>query len=136
MAREDITKDDRSLSDLVKSFYQNKSELDSYKKICEAENNAIKTKMREMNSDSYDVEDLTAKLTYKDKSTFNEAKLLATVKALNLDVVRTREYVDMDLLKNVLYSDSLSKEDKQKLIACKEPKTEIALKITRKKEKK
>lgn len=135
MARVDITQDNRSLDDLIVSFYQNKSELDSYKKICEDENTKIKTKMTEISTDTYEVNGIVAKISYKDKSTFNDAKLLATVKELGLDVVRTREYVDMDLLENVLYSDSVSKEDKQKLLACKESKIEKALKVTRKKEK-
>ena len=136
MARVDITQDNRSLGDLIKSYYQNKTELDSYKKICEDENTKIKTEMTKISTDTYEVDDIVAKISYKDKSTFNEAKLLATVKQLGLDVVRTSEYVDMDLLEKVLYSDSVSKEDKQKLLDCKESKIEKALKVTRKKEKK
>lgn len=136
MARVNVIADDRPLTELIQSFYQNKSELDGYKKICEDENAKIKAKMTEINADSYETDGLIAKLTYKDKSTFNEIKLLATIKSLGLDVIKTKEYVDMDSLEKVLYSGTLTAEAKQKLLDCKEPKTEISLKVTRKKEKK
>ena len=133
--RENLNTEARSLDSLVKSFYENKTELDSYKKICDEENSQIKAKMAEMEQDVYEVDGLTAKLTYKDKSSFNEVKLLAVAKELGLDVIRTREYVDMDLLEKLLYSDDLSKDAKAKLNACVEPKTEVSLRVTRKKEK-
>ena len=124
---------EQTLEELVKSYYTNKLELDSYDKICKDENNKIKAKMSEMDTDTFEVDDLTAKIVVQHRDSFNEEKLLAVARALNLNVIKTREYVDMDALESVLYAGTLSKNDLAKLNDCKESKEVQTLKVTRKK---
>jgi len=131
--RKALDTDERTLDDLVKSYYQNKLELDSYDKICKDENAKIKAKMKEANTDSYEVDGLSVKIVDQDRSSFNEEKLLSVAKSLNLDIIKTREYVDMEALESLIYNNALSKDDMRKLNDCKEEKKISTLRIVRKK---
>lgn len=131
--RKALNTDERTLDELVKSYYQNKLDLDSYDKICKDENAKIKAKMSEIDSSDYEVDGLVVKIIDQDRSSFNEEKLLSVAKSLNLDIIKTREYVDMDALESLIYNGKLSKEDMLKLNECKEEKIVKTLKVTRKK---
>ncbi len=134
MARKTLVVDERTLDELIKSYYLNKAELDGYDKICKEENAKIKSKMDEIKQDTYAVDDLTAKITIQRRESFNEAKLLEVVKKHNIDCIRTKEYVDMDALESVIFSGVISKEALLELNSCKEVKEVQTLKITKKKE--
>ena len=126
---------ERTLGELIQSYYLNKSELDGYDKICKDENAQIKSKMNEIEAETYSIDDLTAKIVTQRRESFNETKLMMVVKQLGLDVIRTKEYVDMDLLENAIYSGTISKDDLFRLNECKEVKEVQTLKIIKKKEK-
>ena len=135
MARVNINEDTRSLDDLIVSYYQNKSELDGYKKICDAENSSIKSKMLELKEDSHTSDGITAKIVIQKKESFNEAKLLAVAKQFNLDVIKTKEYVDMDALESLMFSNNVPTDAMVKLSDCKEVTEVTTLRISRAKEK-
>lgn len=134
MARKTLVVDERTLDELIKSYYLNKAELDGYDKICKEENAKIKSKMDKIKQDTYAVDDLTAKITIQRRESFNEAKLLEVVKKHDIDCIRIKEYVDMDALESVIFSGAISKEALLELNSCKEVKEVQTLKITKKKE--
>ena len=134
MARKELgAEPEKSLDELVKSYYTNKLELDDYKKLCDKENAQIKSKMDEMKRETFEVDDLTAKITVRKTESFNEEKLLDVVKKYHINCVRTREYVDMDALESEIYTGEVPKDVLLELNACKEIKETKALTITRKK---
>lgn len=127
----------RQLSDLIPSYYQNKSELDSYKKIVDNENELIKSQMQELSTKNYTVNGLTAKISTQRRESFNEEKLLNVLKSINIDgIVKTKEYVDMDALEDAIYSNKIPKDDLLRLNACKDVKEVQILKVTKEKENK
>ena len=125
----------RDLSDLARSYIENKSELDSYEKICDSENAAIKQKMKEQGIDEFTVGDKKIRKIVTKSYNVNEVKLLQVVKELGLDCVRTKEYVDTEALEDILYRlDPVEAAGvAQKLDQCKTPKEVVQLRILKNK---
>lgn len=124
----------RTLDELIPAYAQNKNELDSYKKICESENSQIKEKMVEIGQDEYSAGGYKAKRIVSERVSMNEDKLLAVMKKHYLvQVIKTREYVDMDALENYLYH--IDEEDNKELLAeidkCREVKEVVQLRISK-----
>lgn len=135
----DVDKE-RTLDELIPDYAQNKLELDSYKKICESENNAIKEKLVELGQDEYSTGGYKAKRTVVEKVSMNEDKLLATMKKHYIvEVIKTREYVDMDALENYLYHVDEEDPHTQDLLAdidkCREIKNVVQLRVSKERSK-
>ena len=66
----------------------------------------------------------------------NEEKLLTLLKEKGYEtVIRTKEYVDMDLLEDALYHDRIDKDTVVEMDKCRESKEIVQLRISKKKEK-
>lgn len=132
------TQEISTLDELISRYAMNKRELDSYKKICDTENAQIKDQMYELGIDSYSTKDgYTAKYIVSEKASFNEDKLLAVVKKYGItDVVKTREYVDMDALENYLYhldeEDMTVKPVFEDIDSCRDVKQIVSLRVSKK----
>ena len=100
------------LSELIPKYAVNKAILDDYTKICNNEKDSIKNFMAILKVEEYTVNGYTAKISNQLRQTMNEDKLLLKVKELNRpDLVKTKEYVDSDLLEKAIYQGELSAED-------------------------
>lgn len=125
-----------SLDTLIPQYAENKSMLDDYKKICDDENKQIKELMEE---GSYEAGGWKATKTISTRETMNEEKLLAVAKKNGYylsDIIKTKEYVDMDKLEALLYKGNISKEVLMEIDKCRESKEVVTLRISRVKEKK
>lgn len=122
------------LNSIIECFYKDKQIADKYKKSAEEYNKEIKDIMADIKIDEFETDNgLIAKLTHKQLESFNEEKLLAKIKELNIPgIIKTREYVDMEALENAIYNENI---DASELSTCREVKETIALKVTKKKEK-
>lgn len=123
------------LKELVRLFYEDKQQLDSYKKSTEEYNEKIKESMYTLNIDEFSDDDtgLIAKIGIQNRESFNENKLIEKLKSLNIEgVIKTKEYVDMDALENAIYNELL---DASELLPCKEVKVVKTLKVSKKKGK-
>ena len=110
-----------TLNELIPRYAQNKIELDSYKKICDDESKQIKDIMQSEDLTEYDCGTHTAKITIQHRQTMNEDKLLQTVKELGRnDLIRTKEYVDMDLLEKAMYNSEIQAQDIEPCMVTKE----------------
>ena len=126
-----------TLEELIPNYYTNKIELDSYKKICDVTNAKIKDLMLEAGEDEHDVGDLNAKRIVVEKETINEEKLLYILYKYNIpNVIKTKEYVDMDALESYLYNNEVSTEFITDLAKCKSKTEIVQLRVTKKKSKK
>lgn len=120
------------LNELLPKYSMNKIELDSYKKICDRDNTLIKELMKEEDIENYDCGTHTAKISVQQRQSMNEDKLLDTIKSLNrLDLIKTKEYVDMDLLEKAMYNNEIQPTEIQSCMITKEVRT---LKVMRNKE--
>lgn len=130
--------DEQRLGGLVERYALNKSELDSYKKICDQENSEIKELMAKLGKDEYSVGELTAKISEIKKESMNEERLIQILKKHGKadGIIQTKEYVDMDALENYLYNNSPENEFLQDLSSCKIVNTVVQLRVKRNKKKK
>ena len=125
------------LNTLIPSYYDNKQYLDFYKKQCDAENAKIKELMAEQKIKDFEVGGIVAKYVIQNKESMDEYKLLTLLKERGYEnVIKTKEYVDMDLLEDALYHDAIDKDTVIEMDKCREVKEVIQLRISKKKEKK
>lgn len=122
-----------NLKELVRLFYEDKQQLDNYKKSTDEYNKDIKEIMGQLDLTEFESDDLVAKIGVQTRENFNEDKLIDKLKSLNVSgVIKTKEYVDMDALENAIYNELL---DASELTSCKEVKTVTTLKVSKKKGK-
>lgn len=113
------------LSELIPRYYEMKKEMDSYKAQVDADNKEIKEIMKRENLEKENCGEYTAKYTVIDKSYFNEEKLIAKLKLMgNTEAIKTKEYVDMDILEKQMYNGEVNALE---IASCKVPKTEERL---------
>lgn len=136
-----------SLDELIPTYAENKAMLDDYKKICDSENKQIKELMSE---GSYEAGGYKATKSVSTRDDIKEDKILAKLSddmrecfEVN-NIIKTREYIDMDNLESLLYSlnnkkDIESKKIKDELIelldSCTERKDVVTLRVSKIKEK-
>ena len=65
-----------NLEQLIDAYALNKNELDSYKKICDAENAEIKALMTELELNKASTEDYTATLSIQHRETMVDMQIL------------------------------------------------------------
>ena len=122
------------LNELIPIYALNKNELDSYKKLVDRDNAIIKSLMKEEKLDEWDTEKHTAKISVSQRQTMNEDKLLDVIKTMDRpDLIKTKEYVDMDLLEKALYNGEINPKE---LDICMTTKEVVTLKVSARKEKK
>lgn len=121
-----------NLEELVVRYALNKNELDSYKKICDKENAEIKARMAELDMNEVLAGDYVAKLTIQKRETMDEDMLLEVLRNNNYtNVIRTKEYIDMDLLEREIYNGNVDKDTLVAMQKCKSVKEVPTLKITK-----
>lgn len=131
---DEVFYDERLLSSTIKCFYEDKQKLDIYKKSTEKYNSEIKELMSKLDKDVFETDDgLLAKMAIQQRESFDEDKLIEKLKALNgHTAIKTKEYVDMDELENLIYNGHL---DASQLSSCRIIKEVVTLKVSKRKEK-
>lgn len=130
------------LDELIPKYGEDKASLDSIKKVCDEENRSIKTLITtlpevsegkwEHESQGYRVVVNTTK-----KQSFNEDKLLEILQNSNLNIdglIKTKEYVDMDVLEDAMYKQLLDHDTMMEIDSCREVKKTQVLTIKKLKE--
>lgn len=118
-----------TLQELIPAYAENKSEMDSYKKLVNRDNALIKELMQEQKITETEVDGWQAKITTKKSESFNEENLIEDFECLDHSeddghiynenkkyfrtklfnllqknkVIKTRKYIDFDALESVLY---------------------------------
>lgn len=126
------SKDEILLNSAIESFYEDKKQLDIYKKSTEEYNKEIKKLMNQLNKTEFETDNgLVAKITVQNRESFNEDKLIEKLKLLNGHAaIKTKEYVDMDELENLIYNGQI---DASQLSSCKVSKEVTTLKVSERK---
>lgn len=128
---------DVTLEELIPQYAANKSELDSYTKICKTENEQIKAKLVELGENEYSVGGYTVKRIVAVKESMNEAKLIEVLRQNGIDAaIKTREYVDMDALEAYLYNNTPSVDLARQLESCRTTSETVQLRLSKTKIKK
>lgn len=115
---------------LILAYAENKKELDSYKELCERENKEIKKIMLDNSLTSFEAGDYTAKIATQNRTTLDEEKLLYVMKQGGYNnVIKTKEYVDMDALESALYHNDIDKQTMEQMDKCQNIKEVITLTV-------
>lgn len=120
----------QKLEELITHYHLNKVEADSYKKIVDKDNAAIKAIMLEENIPEVITADgLKATCSISYKESFVEDALIAKIKELGVDgVIKQKEYVDMEALENAIYHGQLNAAE---LAPCQEKKEVVTLRVSK-----
>ena len=125
------------LNVVVPRYYEHKTEMDFYKKQCDAENAEIKQAMKEQDIKDFEIDGIVAKYIVKNKESMNEEKLIKVLKdAGYINLIKTIEYVDMDEVESALYHNAIDTDTIIEMDKCREVKEIIELRLSKKKEKK
>ena len=134
---EEVTMRPATLDELIPEYANNKSNLDHYDKVCKLQNADIKKQMEELNEVEHTAGGYTVKRIVSERETMNEERLLDVLAKHGVpEVIKTKEYVDMDALEKYLYNNELTEELASDLNSCREVKTTIQLRIGKEKKKK
>ena len=137
MARVKIEKV-QTLEQLIPEYGVQNTECNALKKKVSELNTKIKEAIKNAKQENTEiiVDGWKCSLTVSDESTLNEDRLLIYAKEHNLDIIRTKEYIDYDVLEKLMYNGTISDEMMKEIDdKCKEPKTKETLRCTKIKEK-
>lgn len=96
---------------LAQQYINNKKQQDYFKELCDEQNRQIKKIMREKKLDSTNVGNTKISYIISRKETINEAKFIDVLKCNNIhDVIKQKEYIDMDALEKAIYNGKLSED--------------------------
>lgn len=120
------------LDELIPIYGQHDLEFKQLKKVCDSEKEEIKKQMIEqgLSSESYGGFKVTN--TISKRESFDEEKAMDILKAGGIkNVIKTKEYLDMDALENELYAGNIPKEIALLLDKCRNETEVVTLKCTR-----
>lgn len=124
------------LDTLIPQYAANKSEMDSYKKICDTENAQIKSLMNEYAVQIYEVGGYKANYIVQHRESMNEEVLLEIAHKHGIpEIVKTKEYIDFDALEDAIYNGRISQDILVEMDKAKEVKEVVTLKVTKIKKK-
>lgn len=119
------------LEQLIPQYGQHDQELKDLKKVCDSEKEEIKKIMTEQNSTCESYGGFKVNRVVQKRQSFNEEKAIEILKANNIqNVIKTKEYLDMDALENEMYAGNISKEIMLELDSCRNETEVVAIKCS------
>lgn len=120
------------LDELIPQYAMNKSEMESYKKICDRENAEIKAIMKDSGLSNYETDDYKATYTIQKRESVNEEILLEIAHNYGIpEIVKTKEYIDFDILEKAIYDGKISQEILTEMDRAKEVKEVVTLRVSK-----
>lgn len=113
MAKKNTLTPKELLGKLVAKYGQEKEVLDKYKKSTDADNKQIKSIMMEEGLDSFESDGYEAKYSVSKSESYNTEALLEYIhKHKDLEpCIKTQEYIDENVLEDLIYKGKLSKTE-------------------------
>ena len=136
------------LKDLVEAYGSNKKETDDLKKVVDSQNKQIKELMESNNLTKFESDNYKVSLSISTRDVIDEKQLLAEARtfviadgidlksAEEVGLIKTKEYVDMDVLESLMYKGGISEEDLLKIDKCRDTKEVAMLRVSKIKKKK
>ena len=119
------------LEEVIPQYQTINNQYNTMGKTVKSLGSEIKDLMGDIDMDSYEVDGIKAKVTHVQSVSFDEEILLATIKDLGLNhLIKTKEYVDMDLLESAIYRKEI---DAQVLAPAQVIKDQVRLNVSGKK---
>lgn len=139
-----VTEEVKRLENLIPQYAKNKSEFDYRKKLCDKDNAEIKRIMTDLNLEDYLTEEYKVTKTIQHRQKLNEDILLDMFLnqgglkeiAKEYGIIKTKSYVDMDVLEKAIYDGGFSNDDLLELNKAMDSKDIVTLRISKIKEEK
>ena len=134
-----------TLDELIESYGSHNAEFGSLKKVCDHEKEQIKQSMLTQGLPEKTAGGWRVTCTTSTRETLNEEQLLQILKKdwlarygedIPCPYIKTREYIDMDVLETVLYADELPKATLLEMDACRIVSEVVTLRCSKAKPKK
>ena len=134
---EEMEELEEELETLIPTYGSLDFELKNIKKKADGFKERIKTIVKSLGVKTYRAEDYEITYTEAERVSFKEDKLLIRLKEIvaNKDLkefeglIKTKEYVDMDVLENLLYHNKFDEEEISSISSCQEIKNIPTLKV-------
>ena len=130
------------LDELVPRYGDEKTEMDRYKKLCDADNAEIKSIMSDLAIQHYTAGDYKVTRSVQERESMDEDLLLTLLQnspepEIRLSgIIKTKEYVDFDALEVALYKEKLPKSVLLEIDKARTVKLVTTLKVSKVKKKK
>ena len=130
------------LDELVPRYGDEKTEMDRYKKLCDADNAEIKSIMSDLAIQHYTAGDYKVTRSVQERESMDEDLLLTLLQnspepEIRLSgIIKTKEYVDFDALEAALYKEKLPKSVLLEIDKARTVKLVTTLKVSKVKKKK
>ena len=134
-----------TLDELIESFGNHNADFGSLKKVCDHEKEQIKQSMAVQGLTEKTAGGWKVTCTTTTRETMNEEQLLQVLKKdweaqygteIPCPYIKTREYVDMDVLETVLYAGEISQSTLLEMDACRNITEVVTLRCSKAKPKK
>lgn len=134
---EEMEELEEELETLIPAYGSLDFELKNIKKKADGFKERIKTIVKSLGVRTYRAEDYEITYTEAERVSFKEDKLLIRLKEIvaNKDpkefegLIKTKEYVDMDVLENLLYHNKFDEAEISSISSCQEIKNIPTLKV-------
>lgn len=134
---EEMEELEEELEALIPTYGSLDFELKNIKKKADGFKERIKTIVKSLGVKTYRAEDYEITYTEAERVSFKEDKLLIRLKEIvaNKDLkefeglIKTKEYVDMDVLENLLYHNKFNEAEISTISSCQEIKNIPTLKV-------
>ena len=117
MARRGVKVQSSTLQDLADEYIEAKAKETEAGKITKKLGPEIKKLMKEDSLESFDASEGRLVLSVRVSESFDEESLIEYLKSLGKEngIVKTKEYIDYDVLESAIYNERLSVEEVQKM---------------------
>lgn len=122
-----------TLEELIPLYGQQNTECNALTKQVKELNGKLKEAIKEQSKENQDivVEGWKCKLTVEYKSDMNEERLLEFVKKNNIPVVKQKEYIDFDMLEDLIYKEQVPKDVVLEMNSCMDKNIKEVLRISK-----
>lgn len=122
-----------TLEELIPLYGQQNTECNALTKKVKELNGKLKEAIKEQSKENQDivVEGWKCKLTVEYKSDMNEERLLEFVKKNNIPVVKQKEYIDFEMLEDLIYKEQVPKDVVLEMNSCMDKNIKEVLRISK-----
>lgn len=122
-----------TLEELIPLYGQQNTECNALTKQVKELNGKLKEAIKKQSKENQDivVEGWKCKLTVEYKSDMNEERLLEFVKKYNIPVVKQKEYIDFEMLEDLIYKEQVPKDVVLEMNSCMDKNIKEVLRISK-----
>lgn len=106
---------ENNLQKVINQYYEEDSKKKQLEKELKDKNAFIKSTLKELGEDLYETDKCKATLSYQNRVSMDEEKVIEIIKdnisaARRNGVIKTKEYVDYDVLETLIYNGVIAAE--------------------------